>query len=186
MKKVSLLGICAIILLTCCLALCTACDHQAGTPSPLPVDSTPPSASGEQVSSRPERTWAYESPDQVSVDRFDFAQEELDAAVAVVREKLEEESRKDYTISLTIKAIVPSPEETAWNWARYFSPDSEVFPDWTEEDMLTRFMAVEASYDAEYDGTKTFLPSGDLSTIYLLIKEAEGWTIWSQQGSAGT
>lgn len=149
-------------------------------------ESGSPATSGEQSSGLPERTWAYESPDQVSVDRFDFAQDELDAAVAVVRNDLEEESRQEYTISLTIEKITPSPEKTAWHWAMYFSPESEMFLDWSEEDMLTRFMVVEAAYDAEYDGTKTFLPSGKLTTTYFLVKEGEVWTIWSKNGSAGT
>ena len=80
-------------------------------------------------------------------------------------------------VSLTIGEITPSPSETARQWKHYFCPESEPYADWTEEDMLTRFMVVTAQYEVEYDHTKTFLDDGTITQSFILIKEGEIWFV---------
>ena len=128
----------------------------------------------------PDRVWSYTNVSQVSEERFTFSQEDQDAAVQAVEDYLERERAEDYTISLSIQEVAPDPTATARCWRQYFAPESVFFTDWSEEAMLTEMMAVTAIYTAEYDGTKTFLNSGTLSTTYSLIKTPWGWIIWTQ------
>lgn len=101
--------------------------------------------------------------------------------MAAVRNELEAEAEQEYTISLTIGEIIPSPSETARQWKHYFCQESELYADWTEEDMLTRFMVVCAQYDVEYDNTKTFMNSGKVTQYFILTKEDGVWSVWSRQ-----
>lgn len=160
-------------------------------PAPTPTMSQLPQEPEGTPSQLPERLWAFTSPEQVSPERFAYSQTEQDAAVAAVRKELEKEAEQEYTISLTIGEITPSPSETAWQWKHYFGQESEQFADWTEEDMLTRFMVVCAQYDVEYDNTKTFLEGGKVKQNFFLTKEDGVWTIWdrespSVEGETGT
>ena len=151
------------------------------TPAPTPTMTPPPEEPEGPPSQLPERVWSFTDPDQVSQERFSYSQAEQDAAVAAVRNELEAEAEQEYTISLTIGEITPSPSETAWQWKHYFCPESGAFADWTEEDMLTRFMVVCAQYDVEYDNTKTFMNSGKLTQNFILTKEDGVWSVWSRQ-----
>ena len=151
------------------------------TPAPTPTMTPPPEEPEGPPSQLPERVWSFTDPDQVSQERFSYSQAEQDAAVAAVRNELEQEAKQEYTISLTIGEITPSPAETAWQWKHYFCPESERFADWTEEDMLTRFMVVCAQYDVEYDNTKTFMNSGKLTQNFILTKEDGVWSVWDRQ-----
>ena len=128
----------------------------------------------------PERVWSFTDPDQVSQERFSYSQAEQDAAVAAVRKELEQEAEQEYTISLTIGEITPSPSETARQWKHYFCQESELYADWTEEDMLTRFMVVTAQYEVEYDHTKTFLDDGTITQSFILTKEDGVWCVRSR------
>lgn len=98
-----------------------------------------------------------------------------------MRKELEKEAEQEHTVSLTMGEITPSPTETAEQWKSYCSQESEQFADWTEEDMLTRFMVVYAQYDVEYDNTKTFLGSGKVKQNFILTKEDGVWTIWNRE-----
>ena len=151
------------------------------TPAPTPTMTPPPEEPEGPPSQLPERVWSFTDPDQVSQERFSYSQAEQDAAVAAVRNELEQEAEQEYTISLTIGEITPSPSETAWQWKHYFCPESELFADWTEEDMLTRFMVVSAQYDVEYDNTKTFMNSGKVTQNFFLTKEDGVWSVWDRQ-----
>ena len=134
------------------------------TPAPTPTMTPPPEEPEGPPSQLPERVWSFTDPDQVSQERFSYSQAE-----------------QEYTISLTIGEITPSPSETAWQWKHYFCPESELFADWTEEDMLTRFMVVSAQYDVEYDNTKTFMNSGKVTQNFFLTKEDGVWSVWDRQ-----
>lgn len=147
------------------------------TPAPTPTMTPPPEEPEGPPSQLPERVWSFTDPDQVSQERFSYSQAEQDAAVAAVRNELEQEAEQEYTISLTIGEITPSPSETARQWKHYFCPESEPYADWTEEDMLTRFMVVTAQYEVEYDHTKTFLDDGTITQSFILIKEGEIWFV---------
>ena len=151
------------------------------TPAPTPTMTPPPEEPEGPPSQLPERVWSFTDPDQVSQERFSYSQAEQDAAVAAVRNELEQEAEQEYTISLTIGEITPSPSETAWQWKHYFCPESELFADWTQEDMLTRFMVVCAQYDVEYDNTKTFMNSGKVTQNFFLTKEDGVWSVWDRQ-----
>lgn len=165
MKK--LCGALALLLLFCC-----ACQPQSG---PFIGDETEPPA----VSIAPERVWSYSSEEEVSVDRFAFSEEDIAAAEAFVAAVLEEEAEAEYTISLEVKDIFVSPEETAWTWQMYFNEHSELYTDWTEEDMLQNMITVVARYEVEYDGTKTFMDSGDTTLCYHLERRDGEWSFWS-------
>ena len=147
------------------------------TPAPTPTMTPPPEEPEGPPSQLPERVWSFTDPEQVSQERFSYSQAEQDAAVAAVRNELEQEAEQEYTISLTIGEITPSPSETARQWKHYFCPESEPYADWTEEDMLTRFMVVTAQYEVEYDHTKTFLDDGTITQSFILIKEGEIWFV---------
>ena len=147
------------------------------TPAPTPTMTPPPEEPEGPPSQLPERVWSFTDPEQVSQERFSYSQAEQDAAVAAVRNELEQEAEQEYTISLTIGEITPSPAETARQWKHYFCPESEPYADWTEEDMLTRFMVVTAQYEVEYDHTKTFLDDGTITQSFILIKEGEIWFV---------
>lgn len=151
------------------------------TPAPTPTMTPPPEEPEGPPSQLPERVWSFTDPDQVSQERFSYSQAEQDAAVAAVRNELEQEAKQEYTISLTIGKITPSPAETAQQWMHYFCQESELFADWTEEDMLTRFMVVCAQYDVEYDNTKTFMNSGKVIQNFFLTKEDGVWRVWDRQ-----
>lgn len=167
------------------LMLCAACSMgtpqktkpPTATPATTPTMTLPPEAPEGSPSQLPERVWSFTDPDQVSQERFSYSQAEQDAAVAAVRNELEQEAEQEYTISLTIGEITPSPSETARQWKHYFCPESEPYADWTEEDMLTRFMVVTAQYEVEYDHTKTFLDDGTITQSFILIKEGEIWFV---------
>ena len=151
------------------------------TPAPTPTMTPPPEEPEGPPSQLPERVWSFTDPDQVSQERFSYSPAEQDAAVAAVRNELEQEAEQEYTISLTIGEITPSPSETAWQWKHYFCRESELFADWTQEDMLTRFMVVCAQYDVEYDNTKTFMNSGKVTQNFFLTKEDGVWSVWDRQ-----
>ena len=156
-------------------------EPPTATPAPTPTMTPPPEEPEGPPSQLPERVWSFTDPDQVSQERFSYSQAEQDAAVAAVRNELEQEAEQEYTISLTIGEITPSPAETAWQWKHYFCPESGAFADWTEEDMLTRFMVVSAQYDVEYDNTKTFMNSGKVTQNFFLTKEDGVWSVWDRQ-----
>ena len=156
-------------------------EPPTATPAPTPTMTPPPEEPEGPPSQLPERVWSFTDPDQVSQERFSYSQAEQDAAVAAVRNELEQEAQQEYTISLTIGEITPSPSETAWQWKHYFCRESELFADWTQEDMLTRFMVVSAQYDVEYDNTKTFMNSGKVTQNFFLTKEDGVWSVWDRQ-----
>lgn len=150
-------------------------------PTPTPTMTPPPEEPEGPPSQLPERVWSFTDPEQVSQERFSYSQAEQDAAVAAVRNELEQEAEQEYTISLTIGEITPSPSETARQWKHYFCPESELYADWTEEDMLTRFMVVTAQYEVEYDHTKTFLDDGTITQSFFLTKEDGVWRVQDRQ-----
>lgn len=156
-------------------------EPPTATPAPTPTMTPPPEEPEGPPSQLPERVWSFTDPEQVSQERFSYSQAEQDAAVAAVRNELEQEAEQEYTISLTIGEITPSPSETAWQWKHYFCPESGAFADWTEEDMLTRFMVVTAQYEVEYDHTKTFLDDGTITQSFILTKGDGVWSVWSRQ-----
>lgn len=186
MKKRMMAG----LLLALSLAALSACQSPtaqqptatpSATPAPTPIMTPQPEELEGPPSQLPERVWSFTDPDQVSQERFAYSQAEQDAAVAAVRNELEKEAEQEYTISLTIGEITPSPAETAWQWKHYFCPESELFADWTQEDMLTQFMVVCAQYDVEYDNTKTFMNSGKVTQNFFLTKEDGVWSVWDRQ-----
>lgn len=186
MKKRMMAG----LLLALSLAALSACQSPtaqqptatpSAIPAPTPTMTPQPEEPEGPPSQLPERVWSFTDPEQVSQERFSYSQAEQDAAVAEVRNELEQEAEQEYTISLTIGEITPSPAETAWQWKHYFCPESELFADWTEEDMLTRFMVVTAQYEVQYDNTKTFMNSGKVTQHFLLTKEDGVWSVWDRQ-----
>lgn len=109
---------------------------------------------------------------------YDFSDEDMDSAIRVVREELDDWAAQPYTISFEVHELAPSRAETLAHRRSRFEIHSTFFTDWTKEDMERNMLVVTALYTCEYDGTLTPLESGDLACQFALIRDENGgWTI---------
>lgn len=86
------------------------------------------------------------------------------------------EQDKDYCNSVSINKIALDDEGTEWAITHYKGFHSS----WTNAYLTEHMVAVKASYSVEYDGTKTFSPSGNMERYFFLLQndETENWEIW--------
>lgn len=86
------------------------------------------------------------------------------------------EGEKDYCRSVEFHEAELDWEGKEWAVQQYAN-----FRDgWTEEYLQEHMMVVSAAYTVDYDGQKTFLPSGKMERAFFLLWNAEiqKWEIW--------
>ena len=114
-----------------------------------------------------------------------WVQEPARDPAAVVRTAIENQTQKEYTVSVQVGSVREDEEEADKVWAG--SKDSMLarLNGWTDTHAALApydradFKAFYAEYTAEYDHTKTFYPDGRLGQWFYLIRGQEGnWEIW--------
>ena len=206
MKHYMRIGLSALL----CLALLSGCEGKPPAEPPQPPVS--PASSGGQadrsapeepdvspdpdVSAEkpvPERVWSWGSDSEWPGDpeewaqrydiHFSFPEEELSAVCLAAQAELDAWANEPWVISFQAGEVSINRTKTLLVWSSYFSEDSWLFTDWTKEDMETRMLAVDVRYICEYDGTKTFLPDGDRSATFYMVKEGDTWEYWDMSNS---
>ena len=92
------------------------------------------------------------------------------------------EGEKDYCRSVEFHEA-----ELDWDGKEWAVQQYANFRDgWTEEYLQEHMMVVSATYTVEYDGRKTFLPSGKMERAFFLLWNAEiqKWEIWENTTAA--
>ena len=177
----------------------------SGTPAFSGGAPTEPDTSAGETT--PERVWTWGSEDVFSdvpegdfaewenrledwAQRYDihfaFPEEELSAACLAAQAELDAWANEPWVISFQAGDVSINRTETLHAWYMYFEyypEESRLFTDWTKEDMETRMLAVDVRYICEYDGTKTFLPDGDRSATFYMVKEGDTWEYWDMSNS---
>ena len=87
-----------------------------------------------------------------------------------VRTALEGQKKKNYTIKLDIVNVELADGETVRMRELYKGSNLAEENGWDDEYLDECFVAVKAEYDAEYDGSKTFLTSGSIRQNFYLRK----------------
>ena len=102
---------------------------------------------------------------------------------AVVRSAIENQSQKEYTISVRVESIAEDVQET--EKVRAGAGDSMLARQNGRTDTSgalkgsADFKAFYAEYTVAYDHTKTFYPDGRLGQWFYLIRDGDGgWEIW--------
>lgn len=105
-----------------------------------------------------------------------------DSPTYTVKSAILGEGEKDYCHSVEFHYARLDKEAKEWAVQQYTN-----FRDgWTEEYLKANMAAVRASYTVEYDGRKTFLPSGKMERDFFLLWNAEiqKWEIWENTTAA--
>lgn len=92
------------------------------------------------------------------------------------------EGEKDYCRSVEFHEA-----ELDWDGKEWAVQQYTNFRDgWTEEYLQEHMMVVSAAYTVDYDGQKTFLPSGKMERAFFLLWNAEiqRWEIWENTTAA--
>ncbi len=111
---------------------------------------------------------------------FDYwLQKPLSDPVETVRNAIEKQIDKEYTITVSIDEIIVDAEETIRLADMYSSSEIAEERGWTDEYLAERFVVVKATYYVEYDHTKTFMNDGYTVQYFYLTQNAETgkWTI---------
>lgn len=103
----------------------------------------------------------------------------------VVREALEQQVNKDYTISIEIESIAVDPEETVRVREEFISGVIAQRRGWSDEYLAEHFVAVKAVYHAEYDRSKTTRSDGDVEMYFYLVRDTDSgkWSIVDNSGN---
>ena len=103
----------------------------------------------------------------------------------VVREALEQQANKDYTISIEIQSVTVDPEETVRARDEYISGVIAQRRGWSDAYLEEHFSAVKAVYRAQYDHTKTTRSDGDVVMYFYLVRDADSgkWSIVDNTGN---
>lgn len=151
-------------------------------------------ANGEDMPgvSQPERVWAWgsseDTPDKTSWDmeewardngiHYQFSRQDIDSAIKAARAMLEEWAKEEWVVSFEVTDVYEARTETLHNWFIYFDRMSTFFTDWTQEDMETRYIVIDADYACEYDHTLTPLFDGRQQVAIALTRPAGGeWSV---------
>lgn len=153
-------------------------NNALSNPSPAPKTSPP------------ERVWAWggggDAPNQDLEGwardngiSYRFSQRDIDDAIAAVRATLEEEwAKEEWVISFEVTNVYEARLETLNQWRMYFCRTSELFADWTQEDMETRYIVIGAEFTCEYDHTLTFMNDGRQRAAIALTRAPGGeWSV---------
>lgn len=116
-----------------------------------------------------------------------WLQRPSDDPLEVVRTALENQLKKEYTISMEVKSVQIDEAETKRVSAMYMGSELARYRGWTDECLRERFVVVKAEYYVEYDGKKTFLDDGDREQFFYLIQDEKSgnWTIVDNTSGAG-
>lgn len=104
---------------------------------------------------------------------------------AVVREALEQQAGKDYTISIQVESVAVDPEETVRVREEFISGVIAQWRGWSDEYLAEHFTVVKAVYHAEYDHTKTTRSDGDVVMYFYLTQDVDSgkWSIVDNSGN---
>ena len=111
--------------------------------------------------------------------QFDgWLQEPAADPVEVVRKAIEADAQKTATLSTRVISAALDETETARIVEMYSDSDLAQSRGWTNELLTDHFVAVKAVYEAQYNGTKTFLDSGTITEFFYLTQYNDGrWRI---------
>lgn len=103
----------------------------------------------------------------------------------VVREALEQQVNKDYTISIEIEGVTVDPEETTRAREAYISGEIARRRGWSDGYLAEHFVAVKAVYHAQYDHSKTTRSDGDVVMYFYLTRDVDSgkWSIVDNSGN---
>lgn len=96
--------------------------------------------------------------------------------VETVKSAILGEGEKDYC-----RSVVFHEAELDWDAREWAIKQYTDYKDgWTEEYLQENMMAVTASYTVDYDGRKTFLPSGRFERAFFLLwnSDIQKWELW--------
>jgi len=99
--------------------------------------------------------------------------------VETVRSAIENQINEDYTISVEVENVEIDESETLRIIKNYTGSELAKARGWTDEYLAEHFIAIKASYYAEYDGTKIFISSGYIVQFFYLAQDIKSgkWTI---------
>lgn len=107
-----------------------------------------------------------------------WLQEPAADPVEVVRKAIEADAQKPATLSTRVISAALDEAETARIVEMYSDGDLARSRGWTNELLADHFVTVKAVYEAQYDGTKTFLDSGTITEFFYLTQYNDGrWRI---------
>lgn len=107
-----------------------------------------------------------------------WLQEPAADPVEVVRKAIEADAQKPATLSTCVISAALDETETARIVEMYSDGDLARSRGWTNELLADHFVTVKAVYEAQYDGTKTFLDSGTITEFFYLTQYNDGrWRI---------
>lgn len=107
-----------------------------------------------------------------------WLQEPAADPVEVVRKAIEADAQKPATLSTRVISAALDETETARIVEMYSDGDLSRSRGWTNELLADHFVTVKAVYEAQYDGTKTFLDSGTITEFFYLTQYNDGrWRI---------
>lgn len=107
-----------------------------------------------------------------------WLQEPAADPVEVVRKAIEADAQKPATLSTRVISAALDETETARIVEMYSDGDLARSRGWTNELLADHFVTVKAVYEAQYDGTKTFLDSGTITEFFYLTQYNDGrWRI---------
>ena len=91
---------------------------------------------------------------------------------------IEADAQKPATLSTRVISVALDETETARIVEMYSDGDLARSRGWTNELLADHFVTVKAVYEAQYDGTKTFLDSGTITEFFYLTQYNDGrWRI---------
>ena len=107
-----------------------------------------------------------------------WLQEPAADPVEVVRKAIEADAQKPATLSTRVISAALDETETARIVEMYSDGDLARSRGWTNELLADHFVTVKAVYEAQYNGTKTFLDSGTITEFFYLTQYNDGrWRI---------
>lgn len=97
-------------------------------------------------------------------------------AVETIKSAILGEGEKSYCNSIVLHNAEIDWDAREWAIKQY----TDYKDGWTEEYLQENMMAVSALYTVEYDGRKTFLPSGKMERVFFLFfnPDIQKWEIW--------
>jgi beta-lactamase regulating signal transducer with metallopeptidase domain len=105
--------------------------------------------------------------------------------VEVVKSAIENQIEKNYTISVRFLEALVDDAETERQIENYKGSELADKRGWTVEYLTENFLVVEATYDVEYDHTKTFMDDGKLEHYFYLTRDIDTglWSIIDNSSS---
>ncbi len=106
--------------------------------------------------------------------------------IEVVKSAIENQIGKDYTISVRFVGAVVDDAETQRQTENYKGSELADKRGWTDQYLTENFLVVKASYDIEYDHTKTFMDDGNLEQYFYLTRDIDTglWSIIDNSSSS--